>query len=77
MNVVSNSKSGFFISIIRSLLLLLLISILAFIHFSSHPELTNLVARKSGVKPGNVVLEKFANNETRVLLEDTVRVIKQ
>ena len=43
---------------------------------SSHPELLNLVARKSGVKPGNVLLEKFANKESRVLVQENVRVRK-
>ena len=41
---------------------------------SSHPELTRLVSRKAGVKPGDVVLQKFANKECRVLLQEHVRV---
>ena len=42
--------------------------------FSSHPDLTNTVCRKAGVKSGNVVLKKFANNETMVELNENVRV---
>ena len=33
-----------------------------------------MVARKAGVKPGDVVLEKFANKESRVLVQENVRV---
>ena len=44
------------------------------INFSSHPELTQLVARKAGVKVGDVVLEKFANNETSCEIKEHVRV---
>merc|ERR1712110_1076650 len=40
---------------------------------SSHPELTELIARKVGVKSCKVVLGKFANNETNVQLMDQVR----
>eukprot|EP00092_Neocalanus_flemingeri_P010273 GFUD01011069.1.p1 GENE.GFUD01011069.1~~GFUD01011069.1.p1 ORF type:complete len:412 (+),score=111.32 GFUD01011069.1:237-1472(+) len=40
---------------------------------SSHPELTELIAKKVGVKPGQVILGKFANNETKVQLKDQVR----
>lgn len=40
---------------------------------SSHPELTALIAKKVGVKPGKVVLGKFSNNETRVQLGEQVR----
>ena len=40
---------------------------------SSHPELTNLIARKVGVRPCKILLEKFANNETNVQLLDQVR----
>lgn len=40
---------------------------------SSHPELTELIARKVGVKPGRIVLGKFANQETQVQLTDNVR----
>jgi phosphoribosylpyrophosphate synthetase len=36
-------------------------------------ELTQLIARKVSVKPGRVVLGKFANNETQVQLTDNVR----
>ena len=42
--------------------------------YSSHPDLTNTVCRKAGVKSGNVVLKKFANNETMVELNENVRV---
>merc|ERR1712032_966325 len=40
---------------------------------SSHPELTALIAKKVGVKPGKVVLDKFSNNETTVQLGEPVR----
>jgi len=40
---------------------------------SSHPELTELIARKVGVRPCKMMLEKFANNETNVQLLDQVR----
>jgi len=40
---------------------------------SSHPELTDLIARKIGVKTGRVTLGKFANNETNVQLQEQVR----
>jgi ribose-phosphate pyrophosphokinase len=40
---------------------------------SSHPELTALIAKKVGVKPGKVILGKFSNNETRVQLDEQVR----
>lgn len=40
---------------------------------SSHPELTALIAKKVGVKPGQVILGKFANNETNVQLQEQVR----
>jgi len=40
---------------------------------SSHPELTDLIARKVGVRPCKILLEKFANNETNVQLLDQVR----
>ena len=40
---------------------------------SSHPELTRLVARKSGVKVGDAVLGKFANKETQVQIKENVR----
>ena len=40
---------------------------------SSHSELTNLIARKVGVRPCKILLEKFANNETNVQLLDQVR----
>jgi len=40
---------------------------------SSHPELTDLIAKKVGVKAGRVVLGKFANNETNVQLQEQVR----
>jgi len=40
---------------------------------SSHPELTSLIAKKVGVKPGQVILGKFANNETNVQLQEQVR----
>ncbi len=36
-------------------------------------ELTELIARKVGVKPGRIVLGKFANQETQVQLTDNVR----
>ena len=36
-------------------------------------ELTQLIARKVSVKPGRVLLGKFANNETQVQLTDNVR----
>ena len=39
----------------------------------SWPELTELIARKVGVRPCKVLLEKFANNETNVQLLDQVR----
>jgi phosphoribosylpyrophosphate synthetase len=32
-----------------------------------------LIARKVGVKPGRIVLGKFANQETQVQLTDNVR----
>ena len=40
---------------------------------SSHPELTDLIAKKIGVRTGRVVLGKFANNETNVQLQEQVR----
>lgn len=40
---------------------------------SSHPELTDLIAKKIGVRAGRVILGKFANNETNVQLQDQVR----
>jgi len=40
---------------------------------SSHPELTELIARKVGVRSCKILLEKFANNETNVQLMDQVR----
>ena len=40
---------------------------------SSHPELTDLIAKKVGVRTGRVVLGKFANNETNVQLQEQVR----
>jgi len=40
---------------------------------SSHPELTDLIARKVGVRSCKILLEKFANNETNVQLMDQVR----
>ena len=40
---------------------------------SSHPELSTLVARKAGVRLGNVTLGKFANNETNVTINEVVR----
>ena len=39
----------------------------------SWPELTELIARKVGVRHCKVLLEKFANNETNVQLLDQVR----
>merc|ERR1711892_951326 len=39
---------------------------------SSHPELTDLIAKKVGVRAGKVVLGKFANNETNVQLQEQV-----
>ena len=36
-------------------------------------ELTELIARKVGVRPCKMMLEKFANNETNVQLLDQVR----
>ncbi len=35
--------------------------------------MTELIARKVGVKPGRIVLGKFANQETQVQLTDNVR----
>ena len=40
---------------------------------SSHPELSGLVAKKAGVKLGDVTLGKFANNETNVVINEVVR----
>ena len=40
---------------------------------SSHPELTKLVARKVGVRIGEVDLKQFANRETSVALRENVR----
>ncbi len=40
---------------------------------SSHPDLTKSVARKVGVRIGEVTLKKFANNETSVVLNENVR----
>ena len=40
---------------------------------SSHPELTRLVARKVGVRTGDLTLARFANAETRVELRENVR----
>ena len=40
---------------------------------SSHPELTDLIARKVGVRSCKILLQKFANNETNVQLLDQVR----
>ena len=40
---------------------------------SFYAELTELIARKVGVKSCKVVLGKFANNETNVQLMDQVR----
>jgi len=48
-------------------------STLKIIGGSSHPELTELIARKVGVKPLKVKLDKFANNETQVQLQEPVR----
>lgn len=48
--------------------------IFSILAYSSHPDLTNTVCRKAGVKSGNVVLNKFANNETMVELNENVRV---
>jgi len=48
-------------------------STLKIIGGSSHPELTELIARKVGVKPLKVKLGKFANNETQVQLQEPVR----
>ena len=39
----------------------------------SWSELTELIARKVGVRPCKILLEKFANNETNVQLLDQVR----
>ena len=36
-------------------------------------ELTELIARKVGVRSCKILLEKFANNETNVQLMDQVR----
>ncbi len=40
---------------------------------SSHPELTASVAKKVGVRPGEVKLAKFANKETCVQILENVR----
>ena len=40
---------------------------------SSHPELTRAVARKVGVRTGDLMLARFANCETRVELQENVR----
>jgi len=40
---------------------------------TSHPELSRLVAKKAGVKLGDVILTKFANNETNVVVNEVVR----
>jgi len=40
---------------------------------SSNPELSKLVAKKAGVKLGDVTLSKFANNETNVVINEVVR----
>jgi len=48
-------------------------STLRIIGGSSHPELTALIAKKVGVKAGQVTLGKFANNETNVQLQEQVR----
>ena len=40
---------------------------------SSHPELTKKVAKKVGVRVGDVKLAKFANQETNVQILENVR----
>jgi ribose-phosphate pyrophosphokinase len=40
---------------------------------SSHPTLTKSIARKVGVRQGEVTLGKFANNEISVALQENVR----
>ncbi len=40
---------------------------------SSHPELTAKVARKVGVRAGELSLKKFANRETSVQILENVR----
>jgi len=40
---------------------------------SSHPELAARVARKVGVRPGELKLQKFANKETSVQIMENVR----
>ena len=54
-------------------MVLILRSTMRLIGGSSHPELTNLIAKKVGVKVGRVQLSKFANNETNVQLVEQVR----
>jgi hypothetical protein len=57
----------FWIEIILVCVMFLLIGVRFF------AELTELIARKVGVKPGRIVLGKFANQETQVQLTDNVR----
>ncbi len=40
---------------------------------SSHPELTRAVAKKVGVRPGELKLCKFANRESSVQILENVR----
>ncbi|KAI7865699.1 phosphoribosyltransferase-like protein [Spinellus fusiger] len=40
---------------------------------SSHPELTDLICRRLGIKAGKTKLQKFSNNETSVELYESVR----
>ena len=40
---------------------------------SSHPQLTEIICNHLGIPPGKVSLGKFANGETRVQIEESVR----
>ena len=40
---------------------------------TSHPSLTKAIARRVGVRVGELTLKKFANNETNVGLQENVR----
>ncbi len=42
-------------------------------HGNSHPELANLIAKRLGIELGKAIVSKYSNNETSVVIEESVR----
>ena len=42
-------------------------------HGNSHPELARLIAKRLGVDLGKAIVSKYSNNETSVIIEESVR----